>query len=601
MSLVTVAGQGKTVHCPPDKNLLEALQAESVYVDNPCSGMGTCGKCKVVVRGGVLRPPGEHEKRLLSPEELDANVRLACLAVPDGDVEIEVPHAERDHKILSGGYMPAFAFKPAIRKQRIDISKKALDENRPYEEVLSLVSQTAGAGQPDVHVLQSLPTSEGTYTVVLDGDTVIGIETGDTTEALYGLAVDIGTTTVVSALIDMRSGEELAVESLINPQKHQGLDVLSRITYVQELGAEGLATLQSSIVDALSDMAEKLCRNAGIDRHSIYGVSVAANTTMLHLLLGVDPSSIGLAPFAPAFVRSKTVRASEIGMNLAKGATVYCLPSVSAYIGADITAGVHVCGVANAKESVLFIDIGTNGEIALAHNGRLLSCSCAAGPALEGMNISFGMRAAAGAIEDVKIDGGHVELTVIGDDEPTGLCGSGILGAIRELIAIGLVRKDGRMLKEKDLAPDDPRLPLCAAYNGKPAVRLTSKPSELFITQKDVRQVQLAKGAILSGFCALLERAGLEMSDLDRVLVAGQFGAHLPVESLTGCGILPKELSDRIEYLGNASKAGAYMSLMSLPERGKMEALAERIEYLELGNTSGYERLFVKCLEFPSL
>jgi uncharacterized 2Fe-2S/4Fe-4S cluster protein (DUF4445 family) len=601
MDTITIEGMGIAVQANPGKTLLESLAQAGVMVEAPCGGKGICGKCRVLLIQGSLSDGGAAGKTPLSDRELESGYRLACSAIPDGDVTVRVPDEKAEHRILSDGYVPDFQFEPSINKRLGEIWKPALDDFSSFED---LIMEATQGKEPTFQALRGFRPSVGLCTFVYDGADLIGVENGDTTGEIYGISLDIGTTTVVASLIDMSDGSELAVQSAINPQKQYGLDVLSRITYAQEHGREGLSELQRTILESFSDMTDKLCEERGIDRRCIYQVTVAANSTMLHLLLGVDPASIGTSPFSPVFTRTKEIWAADIGIELAPGAKILCLPSVSSYIGADIVAGVCVSGMAKGDwgERVLFIDIGTNGEIVLADNGRLISCSCAAGPALEGMNISFGMRAAKGAIEDIALtlDGTPARCKVIGDVRPVGICGSGILGAVREMLKVGLVRKNGRILNVKDLPSDDPRAALCCLYDGKPAVRVYRHgQDDVLITQNDVRQVQLAKGAILSGFQALLDVARIDMESLDKVLVAGQFGAHLPVESLVGCGILPRALSGKIEYLGNSSKAGAYIALLSLPCRKEMEELRKRIRYVELSVSPNYERIFAKCLAFP--
>ncbi|MBN2899235.1 MAG: DUF4445 domain-containing protein, partial [Clostridia bacterium] len=356
--------------------------------------------------------------------------------------------------------------------------------------------------------------------------------------------------------------------------------------------------LQASIVEGINHLIDQVAQKKSISKDAIYEVVVAGNTTMLHLLLGVDSTVIGKAPFAPMFVRSKTLRAHEIGIKAGPFTMLYCMPSVSAYIGADIVAGSYVCGLHKKKESILFIDIGTNGEIVLAHEGRLVSCSCAAGPALEGMNISAGMRAQEGAIEELEILPHGIKTKVIGDTEGTGLCGSGILAVIREMIKTGIVTKKGAIIKLEALDEEDYRRRYIRVQDKKRELVIHEGRLPIVVTQSDVRQVQLAKGAILSGFYALLNEVGITMEDLDQVIVAGQFGAHLPADSLIGTGILPEAVRDKLIYVGNASKTGAYMALMSIDVRKEIEQLAEKMEYMELGATEGYERLFAKCLIF---
>lgn len=421
----------------------------------------------------------------------------------------------------------------------------------------------------------------------------------DEHESGYGVAIDIGTTTVVTALIELSTGKEIANASMINAQKHFGLDVLTRITYEYENPKTGVRELQEAIVKSINAMLSEVCQEAGVSRRSIREIDVAANCTMMHMLLGVDARSIGRAPYKPEFLSARTLPAREIGIEAAEDTVLYCLPQVSAYIGADIVAGAYVCEMQKAKGNVLFIDIGTNGEIVLASKGKLLCCSCAAGPALEGMNISSGMRATEGAVEDVEISEEGITLKVIGDQTPVGICGSGILAVLRELLKSGIVKKTGVFVKKDKLAETDYRYPMIRMNGTKREFILKEEP-ELLITQGDVRQVQLAKGAILSGFTALCNKAGIQMEELDKVMIAGQFGAHLPADSLTGTGILPKAVEDKLVYVGNSSKTGAYMTLMSDRIKREMEELAEQMEYMELAETENYERIFTECMIFPS-
>lgn len=421
----------------------------------------------------------------------------------------------------------------------------------------------------------------------------------DVYESGYGVAIDIGTTTVVTALIDLQTGKEIANASMINAQKHFGLDVLTRITYEYENPETGARELQEAIVKSINAMLGEVCQEAGVDRRDIREIDVAANCTMMHMLLGVDARSIGRAPYKPEFLSAQTLPAKEIGIEAGENTILYCLPQVSAYIGADIVAGAYVCEMQNAKGNVLFIDIGTNGEIVLASKGKLLCCSCAAGPALEGMNISSGMRATEGAVEDVEISEKGISLKVIGDQTPVGICGSGILAVLRELLKSGIVKKTGVFVKKDKLEETDYRYSMIRMNGTKREFILKEEP-ELLITQGDVRQVQLAKGAILSGFTALCKKAGIQMEELDKVMIAGQFGAHLPADSLTGTGILPKVVEDKLVYIGNSSKTGAYMTLMSEKIKREMEELAEKMEYMELAETENYERIFTECMIFPS-
>lgn len=605
MAKIEIKNRNVIINHTRNADLLEVLSGNEIYVDNACNGKGSCGKCKIRVVEGELSEISETEKRLLKQEEIDSGVRLACHVSPEENMVIEVLQKERNHEILTKGYIPDFDFCPAIHKTLIEIEKPTLENQISYEDSLCV---GFGLEQLDWNLLASTNAVSapiyGSVTGVFAGDQLIGIEVGDTRNCMYGVAIDIGTTTVVCALVDLNTGIELATASMINPQKKYGLDVLTRITYQIENQKLGREKLQHEIVKGLNTLIGEVCAKTNISRENVYELTVAANCTMLHFLLGIEASSIGKSPYAPAFVRAKTVKAKELRLKVAQGARVYCLPSVSSYIGSDIVSGVYVCELHKQSGNTLFIDIGTNGEIVLANNGNLLSCSCAAGPALEGMNISSGMRAASGAIEDLSItEENGIELKVIGNDEPIGLCGSGILAAVKELIRTGLVKKDGAFIKKEKLAESDYRYDMLQLDGKKREFvintgRSAEGANKLIITQGDVRQVQLAKGAILSGFYALLKQANIEMDQLDKVMIAGQFGAHLPADSLVGIGILPEAVRDKLEYVGNSSKTGAYMALMSVDVRKQMEALAKEMDYLELGASEGYERLFTRCLMF---
>ncbi len=594
MPKITIQMQENVLEYEIGKDLLQILLENDVYVDSPCNGKGTCGKCKVRILAGDPPKVTETEAGFLSDQELRTGVRLSCLVIPKGDLTLEILQEEGKHEVLSTGYLPEFTFQPGVSKRYIEIEKPSLQRQISYEEA---ICNALGTDQLDWRIFTNHKKIEENMTAVFHGEELIALETGDSTDRLYGVAIDIGTTTVVTSLVDVATGEELATAAMINPQKKFGLDVLTRITYQME-HEDAAGKLQSAIIDGINTLIEELTVKAGIQRDNIYEIVIAGNCTMLHFLLGIEATSIGISPYAPVFLRAQTIPAADIGIDGAFGARVYALPSVSSYIGADIVAGAYVSELHRTEENLLFIDIGTNGEIVLSQKGKLVSCSCAAGPALEGMNISSGMRAAEGAIEEVQITEKGIELEVIGNMEPKGICGSGILSALKELIRIGLVKKNGAFIKKEKLEPGDYRHNLIRLEGTKRVFVLNEGPKEILITQGDVRQVQLAKGAILSGFYALLNQAGMDMSALDKVLIAGQFGAHLTADSLVGTGILPEEVREKIVYVGNASKTGAYMALMSTRVRREIEALANIMDYMELGATEGYERIFAKSLQF---
>jgi len=336
MPKIFIKQLGKDFEYVPKKNLLQLLLENDIFVDNPCNGNGSCGKCKVRVLEGNLPPLSSTERKLLKEDEINADIRLSCLVVPKEDITIEILQKERKHKILTTGYVPEFEFNPTISKKNFEIKMPTLETQSPFEDSLC---EALGTKKVNWKLLRDYESSYGTVTGIFNDSELIALEAGDTTEFLYGVAIDIGTTTVVAALIDMNNGEELATASRINPQKKFGLDVLTRITYELEHLEGSKEELQKTIVEAINEMVEELCSERKVKKENIYEISIAANCTMMHFLLGVDATSIGKSPYAPVFTKAKNIPASDLGIKAAKCARVYCLPSVSSYIGADIVAG----------------------------------------------------------------------------------------------------------------------------------------------------------------------------------------------------------------------------------------------------------------------
>ena len=390
------------------------------------------------------------------------------------------------------------------------------------------------------------------------------------------------------SLFDLRSGRKLGEDGFVNPQKAFGLDVLSRIHYDSEHPG-GVKDLQAVIVRQLEACIKELITTVGCPADGLYEISVAGNATMLHCLLGVPLASLGRAPYSSVFVQPMAVSARELGFSFSPGVQVRCLPSVSTYIGGDIVAGALAARLDAAEDTVLFIDIGTNGEMILSRRGRMFACSCAAGPALEGMNISCGMRAEPGAIDHVSLQNGQASFTVIGGQAPKGICGSGLLEAVSQAVEQGIIGKNGRISLDSPLVETDSQ--------GKRRIIL-DRGRDIYLTQSDIRQVQLCKGAILSGILTLLQQLSISPEEIDRVLVAGQFGKHLAPESLTGCDIIPASLLQRISYIGNSSMTGAQLCLLSGEERLRAWKIAREISYIELSVTPGYEKRFTQCLQF---
>lgn len=617
---VTFQPHNKTVCVPKGTTLLEAARKAFIDIESSCNGKGTCGKCRVQLSEGAIDTPYDDEKEHVSDDELASGVRLACRSKVIGQATFKVlGESKRKHRILSEGFMPEFELDPNITKVFLELPKPALEDN---VDDLKRIERALGHKMQEglsLSILQKLPAilkaSEYKVTLVMSGDRLIGVEPGDTSDRCFGVAVDIGTTTVVTSLIDLTTGDEIATSSMINPQKSYGLDVLTRIHYIRE-HEDGLETLSRLIREGIDILIGDICGEAGIERKNIYEVTVAANATMMHLFLAVDATSLGSSPYVSVFTSALSLPAGEVGIEIAGFGSVYCLPSVSSYIGADIVAGMIAAEMDKSDEKSLLIDIGTNGEIVFGSKDGLYGCSCAAGPALEGMNISCGMRAADGAIEKIYIDE-DVSVHTIGDKPAIGICGSGIIDAVAELAKVGIIGESGRFIKlSADSAEEEPakwRAHL-KSDNGKSRFVLSGNGNgngnggsghegngEVAISQKDIRQVQLAKGAILSGILALTSQLDIGLSDIDRVYVAGAFGHHVRMESLARLGVFPPECIDKVTLIGNSSKTGAVLCLLSKAKRIEASQISKQVKYLELSCYPDYDRLFADCLSFPKV
>lgn len=542
--------------------VLAAARAAGVLLESPCNGAGTCGKCKVRIPAyppeAIRILPGCHHT--LTPEEISQGITLGCTTEIQGQssAEIDIFVLERQDKsnvqILSQGQQLAVTLAPNITKQYLPDNSK---------------------------------------TLVLAGKSVLGTEPGNTAATAHGLVVDIGTTTLVTALFDLTTGQELAAVSALNPQSLHAQDVLSRI----KLGnsPEGLATLFTEIIGAINSMIGELSHTTGVQPATIYEIVFSGNTCMLHLAMNTNPASLGKYPYTPVLWGDSYHAAAPLGLTAAPFAQVYLPPVMSAYVGADITAGILASDLANLKGTTLFVDIGTNGEMALAVNGRLSVTSTAAGPAFEGMNIACGMRAAPGAIEKFKVEhGGNIAVKTIADSPAVGICGSGLLDIVGELVKTELINKTGKFagIESNHTHPLQRRL---KKENGKTVFAIHQT---VYLSQKDIRQVQLAKGAIRAGIECLLDANGLSTTEVDRVFIAGSFGFHLNADSLINIGMLPEAFSGKIDFLGNTAKTGGQALLLNRDSRQTIANLVKQVEVLELATYSDFDKTFVSCLNF---
>lgn len=602
----------KTVNVPSGSTILQAAIAAGVKVESTCGGKGTCGKCKVQLLPGEggerALPLAPAEKRFLTEAELQVGWVLACQHTLTSNTTVTLREQKDvfDRKAGFSSQENIVAPAPGIQKLVLKLDEPNVQDQRADWE--RLVAALPAADIPFSRaVASSLPQTlrQGRFrvTAVFNGSSLIAVETGDTSARSYGVAIDIGTTTVVVYLMDLNKGNVVASGAVTNSQNVYGADVISRITHAAK-GRRELQELQEKVVGSINGIISQITQKAQVSPLEIYQVVVVGNTTMSHLFLGIDPSFLAPAPFIPVFQKAVEVEAKELGLKILETTPVLVLPNVAGYVGSD-TVGVMLAAGADRLPGInLIVDIGTNGEIVLAGNGNILTCSTAAGPAFEGAEIKFGMRAAEGAIERVRI-GSDVEISVIGNTKPQGICGSGLIDALSEMVRTGVVESSGRLAATPaQLAKLEPAVRERLRGSGASAefVLVWGKDSaigeDIVITQKDVRELQLAKGAIMAGIRVLMREMGIGVQDIDQVLLAGAFGNYIDKESALGIGLLPPVSLEQIKAIGNAAGDGAKMALMSLAERRRAVELARSAKHIELSTDQGFQREFIDCLGF---
>jgi uncharacterized 2Fe-2S/4Fe-4S cluster protein (DUF4445 family) len=597
---VTYLPFDRTTRVPSGTTVFSAAHWIGLPIDSTCGGRGTCGKCKVrVIKGIADAETADH--RQLRPQEITEGWRLSCQAHVHEDMTVEVPQLLRVPKAATMGLGRLVILDPNVRKVYFELSEPSLHDQRSdiarLKDALTEEGHDMVAG---VSVLRTLPQvfREAGFrvTAVLAGDRLVAVEAGDTTADCYGVAFDVGTTTVVGTLMNLRTGMAASVLSTLNAQAPFGADVISRISHGMN-GPDSIHELQHAAVSTMNSILAELYRDTGVSPMQTYEAVVVGNVTMLHLLLGVDPSPLSMSPFTPAFMQELTVDAAELGLHIHPHGYVQTLPALGAYVGADIVAGVLATSVVREDKLRVFVDVGTNGEIVLGSAQRAVATAAPAGPAFEGSQIKCGMRATVGAIEGVQI-GDRIELQVIGGDVPAeGICGSGLVDAVAQLLLAGLLDHSGRLKKPEDV-PNHPLRDRLIDIDGMRAFLLADG---VYLTQRDIRELQFAKGSIATGIKVLMDILGVTADQLDEVLLAGSFGSYLNPESAKVIGLVPPVDVDRIIAVGNSAGEGAKIALLSYRERQVAFELPSRIEYIELSGRSDFNDSFISVLGFPEL
>jgi len=607
---VTFEPHGRAVFVLPGTTVVEAAGRGGMTVDTPCGGRGKCGKCRVQFTAGASEP-NEAEAGIFSAEELEAGWRLSCQSRISAECVIRVPETSlfaSQHQILTATTDQAEAeVLPAMRKIYVELPAPSQVDDVP--DLLRL-EREVGPFKADLAVIRQLPARLRAHgfkgTAVLANHRLIDFEPGDTSDGCYGIAFDIGTTTLVGSLLNLRDGEELAIVSRMNPQVSFGDDVISRIQHAGET-PNGLAELRTIIVDAVGDMIDELSNQAGVDRRMIYEVTFAGNTTMEHLLCGLDVAQLGHVPFVPAHGRGLLLPAAEMGLPIHPRGTAYVYPVIGGFVGGDTVAGMLATQLAEQDGARMMIDVGTNGEIVIAGGGEVWAASTAAGPAFEGARISCGMRATGGAIEKI-VFGDDVHLSVIGDMAPTGLCGSSMIDLAAALLDAGIVSPEGRMRPPDELPdglPEAIRRRVQVDGDGQTEFLLAASGApghqrRVSVTQRDIRELQLATGAIRAGVKILLKQAGLTPDQIQSVLIAGGFGSFIRRNKAQRIGLLPQEIDhQRIHYVGNASLNGARWALLSSRSRKRAEQYARQTQHVDLSMDLDFQMEFAEAMIFP--
>lgn len=608
---VTAAGETAPVQVGADATLLDAARAAGVEMDATCGGRGRCRSCRVKVLAGEISPPTLQDTLQLGREEVQERFRLACQTKPLSPCLAQPmpPKAESGFQILAGQadlsdnrlQLDSGVVKHVIRAQT---PQGEHHQTSDAEEVLACLPATTQRRLP-LELLRKLPMAlrkdKGLLTVAMFNDEVIDIEVGDTSAHRYGMAFDIGTTSVVGTLMDLASGEQLAAVGGLNPQAQYGGDLMSRIAYAQ-FDETKLATLRGKILSGINEFIKEACGRAGIAPEHVYKIVVVGNTCMHHVFLGVDVSYVGLAPYAPV-VRDLLVYPSrDVPLKAAPNARVCLLPIVAGFVGADTMACVLATRIYESEEIRALVDIGTNGEVVMGAKGRLFACSAPAGPALEGAQIRHGMRGAVGAIERVEIDG-DVSCKVIGDAPAIGICGSGLIDACAKMVDARIIDANGLLRRES--APALVPALQARITQGEAGREFVLVPREqagrdhdITVTQADIRQLQLAKSAIYSGIVMLRDVMGVGNDDIRELMLCGGFGNYISIESSVKIRLLPEMPTERITYMGNAAAIGAQMALLSETERLRAFELAQGIEHVALAARPEFQDIFVDGMNF---
>ncbi|MGZ5129423.1 MAG: ASKHA domain-containing protein [Actinomycetota bacterium] len=598
---VTYLPSEKKVRVPEGTTLFNAAHWAGLPIESTCGGRGTCGKCGVKVLEGEAELSLADYRHL--PDKLDDGWRLSCQCPINGPMTVEVPRLMKMPKAATMGVGRFVLLEPNVVKRYFELPAPSLEDHRSHlARVLDAIEEEGYTRNHDWEVLRRVARAMRTTTNVtatLVGEYLIDLEPGDTTERMFGASFDIGTTTCVCTLVDLRNGAAVAVASTINHQTPFGADVIARMARAMQ-DEEDIAKLQAAAISTVNELLGRVKDEAGVETEEIYEAVVAGNATMLHLLCGVNPESIALAPYVATFTEAQDLRADQIGFDIHPLGWVALFPSIGAYVGADIVADIVATGLVRDPEMRLLVDVGTNGEIACGSAERSVATAAPAGPAFEGGEILCGMRATDGAIEGVILTNGAVEVQVIGGDEaePRGICGSGLIDIVAQLRLVGLLDDGGKMTSREEA--EAAGHPLAGQLIVRDEVKAFVLIGDVVLTQTDVRALQFAKGAISTGIETAMRALNLTSADLDEVMLAGSFGSYINPQSARVIGLVPPVPVEKIKAVGNTASEGAKMALMSFREREVAFEIPGIVEYIELSGEEDFNDRFIGNLGFPT-
>jgi uncharacterized 2Fe-2S/4Fe-4S cluster protein (DUF4445 family) len=583
--------------CRTKESLLACAHRLGLGINSICGGKGTCHSCRVQVLDGTVSEPTRNELETFSQPEINEGWRLACQTHPTSDCIIAVPTESMTtaQRLQVEGLETRVAPEPAVRAYHVQLSAPSLEAPQAdADRLLRTLNRhhKLRCTKIDIGALRTISDRLRSWKwkgqAIVRKDELVAILPPKSRR--LGLAIDLGTTKVAGYLVDLGNGRTLSAKGAMNPQASYGEDIISRIARVTKSADDGVR-LQKLAVQAVNELCADLCGEAGVNPEEIVESVVVGNTAMHHLFLRLPVRQLALSPFVPAVGRAVNIRAGELGLNIAPGACVHLLPNIAGFVGADHVSMLLATDAWGTKETTLAVDIGTNTEVSLIHGRKIVTTSCASGPAFEGGHVKHGMRAAAGAIERLRIDGGKIQYQTVDGAPAVGICGSGILDAMAQLYLAKIVNEGGRIMESQ---------PRVRSYKGQREFVLVGKEERkgkpaITITQHDLRELQLAKAAIRTGIQVLLDTTGCSEDDIDRVIIAGAFGTYIDVGSAVAIGMLPALPLNHFRQVGNAAGMGARLALISLKCRGRAQAIASRVSYIELASSPRFQPTFMQA------